>query len=407
MRIEESLVALGDGPLNEAGIATHLRPLFTRVLAAPTGQPAPIYLATNSLGRPPDQAFDDVLGGLRVWTLGAVDAWAPWLAQEHSYRTALASLLQVERPDCVVPKASAGQALRAVLNTLPIGSTVITTTGEFASVSVVLAQYQAAGRLNLLRVQPQAEALIEAMRQQPGVRLAVVSQVLYSSGAIVQDLPAISRACREQGAELLVDCYHALGAMPVSMDEIGCGYLIGGCYKYLRGGPGAAFLAIAPRLSSDLKGAGNSPLPLDIGWFAMQPGRDPWEPGGPHLRPGGDAWVDGTPAVLPYYQAQSGLALTLGLGVQRLRAYQLQQTQYLRHLLEVRGISSKGGDQHHGAFVTLLGPKAEQLAALLNTRGVVVTAREGRLRLCPDCLVSRSELEQAVEHLEAASATLR
>lgn len=407
MRIEEALSALGDGPLTEAGIATHLRPLFSRVLATPTGQSAPIYLATNSLGRPPDQSVDDVLEGLRIWTLGAIDAWAPWLAQEQAYRTALASLLHLQRPDCIVPKASAGQALRAVLNTLPHGSTVITTTGEFASVSVVLAQYQAAGRLNVVRVQPQADALIAATVQQPGVRLVVVSQVLYSSGAIVPDLPAVSKACREHGAELLVDCYHALGVIPVSMAEIGCGYMIGGCYKYLRGGTGAGFLAIAPRLLGDSKAAGNSPLPLDIGWFAMQPGRDPWESGGPHLRPGGDAWVDGTPAVLPYYQAQSGLALTLGLGVERLRAYQLQQTQCLRQSLESRAIPCEGGDANHGAFLVVQSPKADQVAAVLKTRGVVATAREGRLRLCPDCLVSRDELEQAVDHLEAAFAAFR
>jgi len=50
-RIERAVAALGSGPLTEAGLRTHVAPLFSRALAR---DPSRIYLANHSLGRPLD-----------------------------------------------------------------------------------------------------------------------------------------------------------------------------------------------------------------------------------------------------------------------------------------------------------------------------------------------------------------
>ena len=85
--------------------------------------------------------------------------------------------------------------------------------------------------------------------------------------------------------------------------------MIGGSYKYLRGGPGACFLYIAPEvLEAGLR-------PLDIGWFANA---DPFgyqRPDLPVLAHGGDGFLESTPPVLTWYQARSGLEFTLAMGV--------------------------------------------------------------------------------------------
>ncbi len=386
--IEAAIEKLGPGALDRALIAQHVRPLFARTLAG-----GKVYLANHSLGRPLDAVEADLAEGARLWGGLLRDAWTPWLAEEQAYRAGLASLLHLPRADCVVPRVSAGSALRAVLNTLPAGATVLTTDAEFVSVSVVLAQYVAAGRLRVVRAAASGEAMSAALLREKAVSLAVVSQVLYADARLLPGLPALARACREQGAALLVDCYHALGVVPVDMAAMDCDYLIGGCYKYLRGGPGAAFLALSPRV------ADAASRPLDIGWFAQQPGTDAWQEGGPALLTGGEGWSGATPPVLTYYQARSGLAFTRAMGVERLRAYSLAQLHSLRAGLAEHGIASEGGNALHGAFLSIATPRADEIVMHLAAREIVVDAREGRVRVCPDVLTTREEMDRFVSAL--------
>jgi kynureninase len=395
MGVKEAVARLGSGPLTEAGLQAHIRPLFGRVLAAEGTR----YLANHTLGRLLDQTFEDVAEGLTAWADQMRGAWEPWLAEEQQYREQIAGLLGMARPDCVIPKASAGQALRAVLNSLPLGSTVVTTQGEFSSVAVILAQYAAMGRLRVEWVAPEPdgrwtpECMRAALTHSGGARLVIVSQVLYADGQVFSDLPALARSCREHGAELLIDAYHAVGVIPFAFAGLGCGYLIGGCYKYLRGGPGAAFLAVAPER---LDGGAQT---LDIGWFAQQPDTL----ARPQLRKGGDGWLDGTPAVLSYYQARAGLALVRALGVDRLRAYSLLQLTRLRNLLRERGIAAEGGDAGHGAFLTVASRRSDALVASLAKQGIIIDAVHGRLRICPDIVTTDADLVCVADALAAES----
>ena len=393
MDVAEAVARLGAGPLAEAGLQQHVRPLFSRALAG-----GDIYLANHTLGRPLDQTFDDVAEGMAAWAEQMRGAWEPWLAEEQRYRAAIAGLLGMARPDCVVPKASAGQALRTVLNTLPDGATVLTTCEEFSSVTVVLAQYASLGRIRVRFASPGPDrrwtprCLQDELGRGEAVSLVVVSHVFYADGRVFESLPALAEVCRERyGTQLLVDAYHSLGVIPVNMEALGCDYLIGGCYKYLRGGPGAAFLAMSPERADG--------VPHDSGWFAQEPGPDPWQEHGPALRKGGDGWLDGTPAVLTYYQARSGIALVRALGVERLRTYSLHQLQSLRGLLAGRGIASGGGDAEHGAFLTVVSGNADAVIKKLAEQGIVIDATQGRLRLCPDALTTRDELVQASDAL--------
>ena len=69
-RIEAAVAALPPGPLHEAGLRTHLTPLFMRQAI-----PGRIYLANHSLGRPLDATDDDVREGLAAWYAELGGAW--------------------------------------------------------------------------------------------------------------------------------------------------------------------------------------------------------------------------------------------------------------------------------------------------------------------------------------------
>src|ERR1700735_187660 len=133
MTLAESVAGLGPGALTEDALRRHIFPLFSRSLAAPG-----IYLANHSLGRPLDQTEDDLREGFAHWQTKLGDAWDPWQQEEQAHRARLAQLIGAPRPDCVIPKSSAGQGLRTVLNALGGVPRVLTTAAEIDSVDIIL-----------------------------------------------------------------------------------------------------------------------------------------------------------------------------------------------------------------------------------------------------------------------------
>ncbi len=202
----------------------HLAPLFSRMLAAQRGR---IYLANHSLGRPLDATADDVREGLELWTARLGDAWDAWNCEIAEWRARLATLMGAPRPDCVVPKTSAGQGLRAVLNAHDGILRVVATRGEFDSLDVILREYAHRGRIALELVEPRdgsvfaADDLGAAMAK--GADLVVVSQVMFRTGQVLPELPAIVGAAHSAGARVLVDLYHSLGVFPVDVAALDVG----------------------------------------------------------------------------------------------------------------------------------------------------------------------------------------
>ena len=390
--IDEAVAQLGPGPLTEESVQQHIAPLFSRVLASDR-----VYLANHSLGRPLDAIAEDVREATSLWETKLGDAWYAWLAEQTAFRARIAQLIHAPRVDCIVPKTSAGQGLRAVLSALPGTPRVLSTRGEFDSIDLLLKQYASLGRIELHWVEADAEGrfTVPGMIRHLGqnIDLVVISQVLFINGQVVHDLEQLADACHSVGAKLLVDSYHAIGVFPVDVAAIRADFAIGGSYKYLRGGPGACFLYLSPEIL--VRGL----RPLDTGWFAREDmfGYERHDP--PLLRAGGDAFLESTPPVLTYYQARSGQRLTLAITVERLREYGRKQLSQLKLYLADVGIEAIGGDDNHGAFLSVRHTNASDLAKKLAEKGVITDARGEWLRLGPDCLTREEELRTAASAL--------
>lgn len=392
---EKWVTELGPGPLTEKAIAQHVKPLFTRVLSSPV-----TYMANHSLGRPPDQVEADLAEAWREWTTRLGQAWGPWLNEREAYRARLAQILGAEDRSNVVPRTSAAQGLRAVLNALPGKPRVLSTRGEFDSTDMTLKQYAAAGRIDMQWVEAQSHApdgtpvfsvdpLLRAVTS--NTTLVVVSQAFFSTGQLLEGIPDLAAKCRQAGALLLLDSYHAVGVVPVNVLQLGADIMIGASYKYLRGGPGAGFFYLSPRYLD------RGYTQLDAGWFAKSDffefGRDEK----PRLEPGGNGYIDATPPIFTWYQARAGQQFLLAMGVDRLRRYSLEQLQYLKARLAEYGVPAHGGDKQHGAFLVIRHPQATALNRMLLDRGFECDARGSSLRICPDCLTTRDELDQTAE----------
>src|SRR5215467_10145958 len=111
--IQKAVDKLLPGPLTEESVQRHIFPHFSRTLANDH-----IYLANHSLGRPLDQVEADIREGTVLWETKLGDAWDEWLAEQEAFRSRIAKLIGAPHTDCVVPRTSAGQGLRAVLNAL-------------------------------------------------------------------------------------------------------------------------------------------------------------------------------------------------------------------------------------------------------------------------------------------------
>lgn len=393
--LAQALAALGPGPLAEAALQAHLFPHFARVLARDAHE---VYLANHSLGRPLDRLADDVAEGLQAW-YGELDAaWMPWWDEMQAWRSATASLIGALRPDCIVPKTSAGQGLRAVLNRHATPPRVLSTEGEFDSIDHILKHYAASGRARLDSVAARADGCFYAddlIARLDGVDLVVLSQVFFNTGQILDGLPALIAAAHAAGARVLLDAYHGYGVLPLDVAALGVDYVIAGSYKYLRGGPGVCWLYLSPAMLAQ------GPVTLDTGWFAK---REPFayqRPMPPEFAAGGDAWLESTFNPLGFYQARSGLALVQQLGVARLRAYSLQQKARLADALHAEGVACIGAGDDYGAFLTIPHPQPMVLADALRAAGVNGDARAVGLRLCPDLLNTEAQLALAARRLAA------
>src|SRR5574338_21701 len=234
----------------EAELRRDIRPRFARVLTRPG-----IYLANHSLGRPPDRMAEDVAGALEAWYRDLDGAWDLWLQGRERFRALTARLVGAPRPDSIIPKASAGQGLRAVLNALPGKPRVVTTDGEFDSIAFVLHAYRDKERIEL-RISPWRG--LSAV----GADLVVLSTVMFETGEVVPELARRVEDAHRAGAQVLLDVYHHAGALPLDLAALEADFAIGGSYKYLRGGPGAGWLYVRPDLADHLR-------TLDAGWFAQ------------------------------------------------------------------------------------------------------------------------------------------
>lgn len=390
--IQKHVKALGPGPLEEGALVRSIHPLFSRVLKREE-----IYLANHSLGRPLDQTAIDVQQALDLWYEGMDGAWDHWLTEIQAFRGQIAQLIHAPREDCIIPKSSAGQGLRAILNCYDEKIQVVTTAAEFGSVDHILKVYAQRDRVELIQVGPDDHGVYhedDILKAVPrGKSLVVLSMVLFNTGQYLSELAQLIREAQARGARVLVDLYHATGVVPIDIEKLYADFAIGGCYKYLRGGPGACWLYVHPNhLTGSLK-------TLDTGWFAQPKPFAFQRPETPFLAEGGNAFLESTPPILPYYQAKAGLTFTLAMGVERLRAYSLKLQARLTDLLAEQNLQPIGHPDRRGAFLAIANKSADAIASQLRELKIIVDARDGLIRICPDILTADEEIVEAVGKL--------
>jgi kynureninase len=285
---------------------------------------------------------------------------------------------------------------------------LVTSDGEFHTLRRQLPRLAEEGlEVVVLPARP-AETLAERLAVEVDRRTSavLVSAVLFEDSRIVPGLGELARACRDAEAELLVDAYHALGALPFRTEEQGLeeAWVVGGGYKYLQLGEGNCFLRLPPQ-ADELR-------PVLTGWFAefseLAAERSPGVVAYPR---GGARFAGATYDPTSHYRAARvfGFFEERGLTPELLRQVYLHQTTLLGHLVDELDLPEtlvsrdrETPAERFGGFLALRSPKAESVSRRLAADGVQTDSRGTYLRLGPAPYLSDDQLQEAVRRLGTA-----
>jgi kynureninase len=362
----------------------------------------------------PDVARDGVLEAFEDAARAVDEKWERAFAKAERVRDGFRSLLGEPDAELALGQNTHELVLR-FLSALALRSRprVVTSDGEFHSLRRQLPRLAEEGlELVVLPARP-AETLAERMAAAVDARTSavLVSAVLYADSRIVAGLAGLAKACGESGAELLVDAYHALGALPFRTRDHGLetAWIVGGGYKYLQLGEGNCFLRLPPQ-ADELR-------PVLTGWFAEFAAlAAAHEPGTVRYPLGGARFAGATYDPTSHYRAARVFdffderGLTPGL----LREAYLHQTSLLARVFDELGLPESAIRRDRetplecfGAFLALESERAEELSRSLAEDGVLTDSRGRYLRLGPAPYLSDAQLEEAVRRLGAASSRRR
>jgi selenocysteine lyase/cysteine desulfurase len=232
----------------------------------------------------------------------------------------------------------------------------------------------------------------EAFAERIDSRTALVAttHLFYTTGYL-QDVRAIADAAHAAGALCVIDGYQTSGCVPLDIEAIDCDAFVGGCLKWLSGGPGNAFLYMRPELIPRSR-------PQGTGWFAT---RDPFSFTLQELVFADDArrLETGTWAMACHYAGLAGLELCLSVGIDNIQERLRDLTDRILERCDEAGVKTftPRDRERRCGIVTLECDEPEKVEAELHAAGVIVDARSGRVRLSPHWCVTEDELERGMD----------
>ena len=235
------------------------------------------------------------------------------------------------------------------------------------------------------------EQLLDAIDD--GTLAVSVSHVEFKS-AFINDAEAIARRCRERGALLVLDVFQSAGVVPIEAERWGVDAAVGGCLKWLCGGPGNAFLYVDPELASKLE-------PDLTGWMAH---KAPFMFEPPPIRRRSNAWrfLNGTPQIPCLYAAGPGLKIHNEIGVPAIRERSMRLTKQLFEESHARGwrVNAPKDPERRGGTVAVDVPNGELVAKELLARDVVIDFRpDAGIRIAPHFYNTEEECTRALDEI--------
>jgi selenocysteine lyase/cysteine desulfurase len=361
-----------------------------------------VYLNSCSQGALSDavrSAYDEYLGSMER----EGSSWDHWIERQDRVRGLLADLLGAQPSEvAVTTSSSAGiAALASALDFSGERNRVVTTDLEFPTIGQIWHAQERRGA-EVVHVGSDSDNTIPLDRFAEAIddRTLIVSitQVCYRNGALL-DLKPVVELAHSRGALVLVDTYQGVGAIPLDVRDLGADFVSGGCLKYLLGSPGVGFLYARADTTAAL-------VPTSTGWFGA---RDIWAMNIHSYDPAADArrFESGTPPVPSLYAAAAGIELMLEIGVERTRSHVEGLLARLRSGVEEIGGIVVTPERLHGPMLAVATTDEHACVAALEKDGVVVSSRDGNVRISPHCYNDTTDIDAVLAALHTHRHLLR
>ncbi len=356
------------------------------------------------------QAWPDCArqGQLEAWDDAAAfggDKWERAFAKAEDVRRGFASLMD-DRQGLYALGSNTHELVLRFLSALRLSQRprLVTTTGEFHSIRRQLRRLQEE-EIEVCWVEAEpidtlSERLTAAVTDRTAATL--VSSVLFENSRRVHDLDRVLEACQRHGAELLVDTYHALNAVPFSLRHQGLegAFAVGGGYKYCQLGEGVCFLRIPP---------GRCFRPVITGWYSEFTTLAATAADGTlAYGDGADAFAGATYDPTSHYRASRVFDFfrNMELSPERLREVSSHQIRILAQAFDTLDLDPALVSRDRsldldeiGGFLAFKSPRADELCLNLARAGVTTDSRGAWLRFGPAPYLSDRQLRDAMAAL--------
>ena len=353
------------------------------------------YLISNSLGAVPAGVGPSLQSYFDLWATRGVRAWEEgWWTMAADLGDLVAPLIGA-RPGEVVFQPTVTLAHAVIFSAFDYGRSrkkIVTDAMHFPSILYLIGEQQRLGAEVAIipsedGISVDTERLLEAIDEKTAI--VNLSHVLFRS-AFIHDAAAIAAKARQVGATTLIDGYQAVGTIPVDVRALGIDVYLGGCLKWLCGGPGNAFVWIDPDLRGRLE-------PKLTGWMAHQ---QPFA-FAPELVRRDDAWrfFHGTPNISGLYAARPGLEIVNEIGIEAIRAKSQRQTSRLLDLADREGYrcTAPRDPARRAGTVAIDVDNGYAISQCLKSRDILCDYRPGAgIRFSPHFYNRDDELDAAI-----------
>ena len=222
--------------------------------------------------------------------------------------------------------------------------------------------------------------------------LVCVPLVCYRNGVWVDTAPIVEMA-HARGALVLVDAYQGIGTRPFDVAASGIDILVGGCTKYLIGTSGVAYMYVRDSQTNGLQ-------PTATGWFAQQ---DPYAMDIYNHLPHQSArrFEAGTPNSCGLFAAEAGLQLLLATGLEEIAARIRVVTDLVKAAVEKNHWNLVTPADRHGAMLAIKSIDAPTLVSRLQEQDIVLTERDGNIRVAPHYYNNAADVDKLIGALQA------
>ena len=297
--------------------------------------------------------------------------------------------------------ASAGLAAVAYALRWKSGDEVITATGEFPLQYTGWKPMEEREGLKLKVVSPRerfltADDLIAAMT--PRTRMISVSLVRFDDGSML-NASRVAAACHGQGALLLLDVSQCCGAMPLHVNQLGADFLVCAGYKWLLGPFGTGFFWIKSEHLSIVQ-------PGPFYWMAVAGADNFSSLSFDDPRPGPNAKRWDSPEWASYFNLNlatmdASVDFVVRLGPETVAAHNRKLIEFMfERLPKDRCVPASPLDAAHrgpyGCFAARSREKTTQLYQHLRKENVVVSLREGNIRVSPHMYNTERDIDRLI-----------